>query len=95
MPPILVNGGDKDATKEDLTPFCLLHNQHGVSYTSWVTYHTMPMQLANRALFKMLLCRGNIMTCRQVVVHLLAHPSTGEDSRFRVAKAPFEVGYCA
>lgn len=61
---IFINGGDKDATEEDLAPFCLQYHQHSTSQLNCDTYHAMPVQLANRTLFKMLLRSGNVVTCR-------------------------------
>ena len=56
-----------------------------------ITYHAMPMQLPNTPFSQMLLCSRNIMTARQIRHNLLTHPTTRQESRFRVRKRPFQV----
>src|SRR4051794_19246769 len=58
-------------------------------------YHSMPVELSDSTLLKMLLRSGYVVTLGQVLYHLFAYPAAIEEFGFRVGESPFQVWHCA
>ena len=91
---VLINRGDQDLPRINITPFSLLNiNDDSLLTIQLFTHHSMPMKLSYSSLVEMLLSSSNIRARWEVSDNLLASPTAVKDPGLGITEAPFQVWY--